>query len=203
MCASVSVHVCVCACLQGVCVYVCICVCTIACIVLYDFTGYNHQGIHPQYCLDVVFNLLRQLHKENPSLQVKIILHFLKAADIANAAGGHNILFIEGPINDYKEEAVQIKHVCKNLMLMINSSITDPVIVKDVKIFTTNMITNVLAFIKCIEESPAVQHYSHIINTVYKIQLVLGVLQSIDDFVKSVQSKLVSLSYLCNVNLSA
>ena len=159
--------------------------------------------MHPQYCLDVVFNSMRQLYEENLSLQVKIILHFLKAVDIISVTGGHNILFIEGPINDYKEEAVQIKNICKNLMLMINSSIIDPVIIKDVKMFTTDMITNVLAFIKCIEESPAAQHYSHIINSVYKIQLALDVLQLIDDSVKPVQSKLISLSYLYNVNLSA
>ena len=159
--------------------------------------------MHPQYCLDVVFNAMRQLYEDNPSLQVKILLHFLKTADIANVTGGHNILFIEGPINDYKEEATQIKHVCKNLMLMIDKSITDHIITDDVKMFSANVITDVLAFMKCIEESPAVQHYSHIINNIYKIQLVLNVLQLIDDSVKPVQSRLITLSYLYNVNLSA
>ena len=136
---------------------------------------------------------MRQFHEENLSLHMKIIIHFLKAADIAHVTDGHNVLFIEGPINDYKEEAIQIKYVCKNLMLMINSSISDPVILEDVKTFSTNMITNVLAFIKSIEESPALRHYSHITSSVYKIQLVLDVLQLTDDSVKAVQSKLVSL----------
>ena len=159
--------------------------------------------MHPQYCLDAVFNSMRQLYEDNPSLQVKTLLHFLKTADIANVTGNHNILFIEGPINDYKEEAIQIKHVCKNLMLMIKKPITDPIITDDVKMFSANVITNVLAFIKCIEQSLAAQHYSHIINNIHKIQLVLDVLQLIDDSVKPVHSKLIALSYLYNISLSA
>ena len=159
--------------------------------------------MHPQYCLDVVFNLMRQLHGENLSMHIKVILHFLKVADIANITDGCNILFIEGPINDYKEEAVQLKCVCRNLMLTISHSITDAMIMKDVNIFATNMITDVSEFIKCISESSTVQHHSHIINSVYKIKLVLDVLQLIDDSVKSVQSRLASLSYLYDVSMSS
>ena len=159
-------------------------------IIVYDFTGHNHQSMHPQYCLDAVFSLMRQLHKEDLALHIKIILHFLKIADITNVTGSHNILFIEGPINDYKEEAVQVKNVSKNLMLMINNSISDPVVLEDLKAFSANMVTNTLAFIKCIEELPTVRHHSHIINNVYKIQLVLDVLQLIDDSVNPVQISL-------------
>jgi len=64
-------------------------------------------------------------------------------------------LFIEGPISDYKE-AVQVKNVSKNLMLMINNSISDPVVLEDLKAFSAKMGTNTLAFIKCIEELPTV-----------------------------------------------
>ena len=69
--------------------------------------------MHPQYCLDVIFDMTKQLHKYNPSLYMKILLHLLKATDIAYVTVAHNIFFIEGPINDYKEEAMQIKHVLK------------------------------------------------------------------------------------------
>ena len=86
-----------------------------------------------------------------------------------------------------------MKNVSKNLMLMINNSISDPVVLEDLKAFSASMITNTLAFIKCIGELPTVRHHSHIINNVYKIQLVLDVLQLIDDSVNPVQSKLVSL----------
>ena len=41
---------------------------------------------------------------------MKIIFHFLKTADITSVTSGHNVLFIEGPISDYKEEAIQVKH---------------------------------------------------------------------------------------------
>ena len=168
-------------------------VCVHTCRDIVWFTGCTHQSIHPQYCLSVVFNLMRQFHKENPALQMKILIHFLKAADIAHAIGGHNVLFIKGPINDYKEEAVQLKHICKSLMLMIDNSISDPAIIEDVKTFSRNTTENVLAFIKDMEESPAAQHYSYITSSIYKIQLVLNVLQFTDASVKSVQSKLMSL----------
>jgi len=152
--------------------------------------------------VDAVFNLMRQLYDDNLSMQIKVILHFLKVADIVNIADDHNILFIEGPINDYKEEAVQLKCVCRNLMLIISNSIIDPLIIKDVKIFATNMITDILKFIKYITESSIVQHHTHIINSVYKIQLVLDVLQLINDSIKSVQSKLAPLSYLYGASMS-
>ena len=64
---------------------------------------------------------------------------------------------------------------------------------EEVKRFITDVITNTLTFIKSVEESPAVIHNSHIVSNVYKIQLVLDVVQLIDDSVKPVQSKLVSL----------
>ena len=169
---------------------------------MFDFPGCNHQSMHPQYCLDVVFSLMRQLYYDNLSMQIKVILHFLKVADIVNIADDHNILFIEGPINDYKEEAVQLKCVCRNLMLIISNSITDPLIIKGVKIFATNMITDILEFIKYVTESSTVQHHSHIINSVYKIQLVLDVLQLIDDSIKSIQSKLAPLSCLYGASMS-
>ena len=149
--------------------------------------------MHPQYCLDVIFDMIKQLHKYNPSLYTKILLHLLKAADIAYVTVACNILFVEGPVNDYKEEAILIKHVCKNMALIINNLINDPTITADVKTFSSNMITDTLAFIKSIEESPAMQHYSHITSSIHKIQLVLDVLQLIDDSVKPLQLKLVSL----------
>ena len=133
------------------------------------------------------------LYKDNPSLYIKILLHFLKAADVAYVTVAHNILFIEGPINDYKEEAILIEHVCKNMALIITNLMSDPTITVDVKTFSSNMITDILAFIKSIEESLAMQHYSHITSSIHKIQLVLDVLQLIDDSVKPLQLKLVSL----------
>ena len=69
----------------------------------YDLTGYRLQSIHPQYCLDVVFNIMKQLHKENISPCMKIIFHFLKTANITSVTSGRNVLFIERPINDYKK----------------------------------------------------------------------------------------------------
>ena len=51
---------------------------------------------------------MEQLHKENISLCMKIIFHFLKTTGITSVTSGHNVLFIEGPINDYKEEAIQV-----------------------------------------------------------------------------------------------
>ena len=67
--------------------------------------------MHPQYCLDVIFDMMKHLYKDNPSLYIKMLLHLLKAADIVYVTVAHNILFIEGPINDYKEEAILIEHV--------------------------------------------------------------------------------------------
>ena len=55
------------------------------------------------------------------------------------------------------------------------------------------MTTDTMAFIKSIEESPAMQHYGHITSSIHKIQLVLDVLQLIDDSVKPLQLKLVPL----------
>jgi len=61
---------------------------------------------------------------------IKIILHFLKTADITNFTGSHNILFIEGPINDYKEEAVQVKNASKNYILFYHmKKIDNPLVV--------------------------------------------------------------------------
>ena len=62
------------------------------------------------------------------------------------------------------------------------------------------MVTDILAFIKCtyIEELSTDQHHSHIINSIYKIQLLLDVLQLID---KSIQSKVVSLLTDMNVHV--
>ena len=138
---------CVCVCM---CVFMCMrasdCIQTVVC-----FTC-NHQSMHPQYCLDVIFDMIKQLHKYNPSLYTKILLHLLKAADIAYVTVACNILFVEGPVNDYKEEAILIKHVCKNMALIINNLINDPTITVDVKTFSSNMITDTLAFI---EYSPA------------------------------------------------
>ena len=136
---------------------------------------------------------MRQFHKDNPTLQMKIIIHFLKAADVAHATDGNNVLFIEGPINDYKEEVIQLKHICKHLMLIINNSVSDPAIIEDVKTFSRNTVTNTLAFIKGVEESPTTQHHSYITRSLYKVKLVLDVLQFIDDSVKPVQSKLAHL----------
>ena len=59
--------------------------------------NYHLQSIHPQYCLDVVFNIMERLHKE-------IIFHFLKTTDITSVTSGHNVLFIEGPINIIKKK---------------------------------------------------------------------------------------------------
>ena len=56
---------------------------------------------------------------------------------------------------------------------------------EEVKRFITDVITNTLTFIKSVEESPAVIHNSHIVSNVYKIQLVLDVVQLIDGAIMS------------------
>lgn len=138
---------------------------------------------------------MRQFHEKNSALQMKVIIHFLEAADVAHATGGNNVLFIEGPINDYKEEAIQLKHICKHLMLLINNSVSDPAIMEDVKSFSKNAITNTVIFIKGVKESPATQHHSYITSSLYKVKLVLDVLRFIDDSVKPVESKLADLHH--------
>ena len=68
---------------------------------------------------------MKYLYKDNPSLCMKMLLHPLKAADIAYVTVAHNILFIEGPVNDYNEEAILIEHGCKNMALIINKLMSD------------------------------------------------------------------------------
>jgi len=151
--------------------------------------------MHSQYCLNLVFSLTRRLHGGKCSVHQKIVFNFLTAT-VSNAIetsnSQSNILFIEGPINDYKEEVILVRHSCRALKLIVDDSNDDSTALAELKTFCSNMVACATKLIQLCSPPVIIQHNSYFIVALYNMQLVLHVLQLVDDTVEPVITKIVS-----------
>jgi len=153
-------------------------------------------NIHPQYCLSLVFSLTRGLHRENCSVHQKIIFHFLLTtlnSAIQTSSSQSNILFIEGPINDYKEEVILVHHACKALKLIIDDSSVDPLMSAELKTFSSNVTSCAVKLLQLCSPPVTIPHNSYYVVALHHLQSILDVLQLVDDTVEPVTTQIASL----------
>ena len=152
--------------------------------------------MHSQYCLSLVFNLTRRLHGGNCSVHQKIVFQYLNATAsnaVETSDSQGNILFIEGPINDYKEEVILVRHACKALKLIVDNSSDDTKVLAELKTFSSNMIACATKLIQLCSPPVVIRYNSYFVVALHNMQLILNILQLVDGTVDPVITKIASL----------
>jgi len=152
--------------------------------------------MHSQYCLSLVFDLPRRLHGGNCSVHQKIVFQYLNTTTsnaIETSASQSNILFIEGPINDYKEEVILVHYACRALKLIADDSSDNTIVLAELKTFSSNMIAFATKLIQLCSPPVVIQYNSYFVVALHNMQLVLNILQLVDDTVEPVITNIASL----------